>query len=126
MRLPAVSARYGRYHRHRQRDGSADPGKIPRFVKELLNGADFAKGTRFAMDGGSRDITGLRTLVTPCNQAVQDVVRHSMYRSLLLIQRLLARALTDSCLDTETPPPEATAAMGRWIRDRDTHSHSYR
>ena len=43
-------------------DGSADPGEIPRFVKELLNGADFAKGTRFAEDGGSRDITRLRTL----------------------------------------------------------------
>jgi glycosyltransferase involved in cell wall biosynthesis len=43
-------------------DGSADPGEIPRFVNELLNGADFAKGTRFAEDGGSRDITRLRIL----------------------------------------------------------------
>ena len=41
-------------------DGSADPGEIPRFVDALLNGADFAKGTRFAEGGGSSDITRLR------------------------------------------------------------------
>jgi glycosyltransferase involved in cell wall biosynthesis len=43
-------------------DGSADPGEIPRFVKALLDGADFAKGTRFAKGGGSNDITRLRSL----------------------------------------------------------------
>ena len=42
-------------------DGSADPGEIPRFVKALLDGADFAKGTRFAEGGGSADITRLRS-----------------------------------------------------------------
>lgn len=43
-------------------DGSADPGEIPQFVQALLNGADFAKGTRFAKGGGSNDITKLRRL----------------------------------------------------------------
>ena len=42
-------------------DGSADPGEIPRFVAALLDGADFAKGTRFAEGGGSSDITRLRS-----------------------------------------------------------------
>lgn len=42
-------------------DGSADPAEIPRFVRALLNGADFAKGTRFAEGGGSADITRLRS-----------------------------------------------------------------
>jgi glycosyltransferase involved in cell wall biosynthesis len=42
-------------------DGSADPGEIPRFVAALLDGADFAKGTRFAAGGGSDDITRLRS-----------------------------------------------------------------
>lgn len=42
-------------------DGSADPGEIPQFVEALLNGADFAKGTRFAEGGGSVDITRLRS-----------------------------------------------------------------
>lgn len=41
-------------------DGSADPAEIPRFVAALLDGADFAKGTRFQPGGGSADITQLR------------------------------------------------------------------
>lgn len=43
-------------------DGSADPSEIPKFVNALLQGADFAKGTRFAKGGGSTDITRLRRL----------------------------------------------------------------
>lgn len=43
-------------------DGSADPREIPLFVQALLDGADFAKGTRFAAGGGSSDITRLRRL----------------------------------------------------------------
>jgi glycosyltransferase involved in cell wall biosynthesis len=43
-------------------DGSADPAEIPAFVQALVDGADFAKGSRFAPGGGSEDITGLRTL----------------------------------------------------------------
>jgi glycosyltransferase involved in cell wall biosynthesis len=43
-------------------DGSADAGEIPAFVQALLEGADFAKGSRFAPGGGSSDLTRLRTL----------------------------------------------------------------
>ena len=43
-------------------DGSADPAEIPQFVQALLDGADFAKGTRFAAGGGSCDITRIRHL----------------------------------------------------------------
>jgi hypothetical protein len=43
-------------------DGSADPDEIPAFVQALVNGADFAKGSRFAVGGGSEDITPLRSL----------------------------------------------------------------
>jgi glycosyltransferase involved in cell wall biosynthesis len=43
-------------------DGSADPAEIPKFVMALLDGADFAKGTRFAAGGGSSDITRMRRL----------------------------------------------------------------
>jgi glycosyltransferase involved in cell wall biosynthesis len=43
-------------------DGSADPAEIPQFVQALVDGADFAKGTRFADGGGSCDITRLRRL----------------------------------------------------------------
>jgi glycosyltransferase involved in cell wall biosynthesis len=43
-------------------DGSADPAEIPQFVAALMEGADFAKGTRFAPGGGSTDITRFRAL----------------------------------------------------------------
>jgi glycosyltransferase involved in cell wall biosynthesis len=43
-------------------DGSTDAGEIPSFVSALLDGADFAKGTRFAKGGNSEDITRLRGL----------------------------------------------------------------
>ena len=41
-------------------DGSADPVEIPAFVGCLLAGADFAKGSRFAQGGGTKDMGSLR------------------------------------------------------------------
>jgi len=41
-------------------DGSADPSEIPAFVMALVNGADFAKGTRSGEGGGSEDLTRMR------------------------------------------------------------------
>lgn len=41
-------------------DGSTDPGEIPLFVAELLDGADFVKGSRYMTDGGSEDLTRAR------------------------------------------------------------------
>lgn len=41
-------------------DHSADPGEIERFVQVLIDGADFAKGSRFSAGGGSEDITRVR------------------------------------------------------------------
>ena len=43
-------------------DGSTDPSEITRFVDALLQGYDFAKGSRFLPGGGSHDITPLRSL----------------------------------------------------------------
>jgi len=43
-------------------DGSADPAEMPQFVQALMDGADFAKGTRFMGDGGSSDLTPLRRI----------------------------------------------------------------
>ena len=63
-------------------DGSADPGEIPRFVKALLDGADFAKGTRFAAGGGSSDITRLRELGNHCLTALFNVCYRRGYSDL--------------------------------------------
>jgi len=43
-------------------DGSTDPNEIPRFVAAIIDGADFAKGSRFRAGGHSDDITPLRRL----------------------------------------------------------------
>jgi glycosyltransferase involved in cell wall biosynthesis len=43
-------------------DGSTSTAEIPRFVAALRDGADFAKGSRFAPGGGSVDITAIRRL----------------------------------------------------------------
>jgi glycosyltransferase involved in cell wall biosynthesis len=41
-------------------DGSTDPQEIPAFINVLLDGADYAKGSRFAHGGASLDITRIR------------------------------------------------------------------
>ncbi len=43
-------------------DGSTDPKEIPTFIRPLIQGADFVKGSRYMEGGGSSDITGLRSL----------------------------------------------------------------
>jgi glycosyltransferase involved in cell wall biosynthesis len=42
-------------------DGSANPAEIPAFLDALVNGADFAKGSRYRRGGGSADLTRLRS-----------------------------------------------------------------
>jgi glycosyltransferase involved in cell wall biosynthesis len=41
-------------------DGSTDPAEIPLFVEALIDGADFAKGSRYLPEGGSEDLTFIR------------------------------------------------------------------
>ncbi|MEK7324867.1 MAG: glycosyltransferase family 2 protein, partial [Chloroflexota bacterium] len=43
-------------------DGSNDPREIPRFVRALMEGADFVKGSRFAHRGGTTDMPRYRKL----------------------------------------------------------------
>lgn len=47
-------------------DGSHDPLEIYLFVDALVNGADFAKGSRCIGDGGSEDFTWIRKLGNSC------------------------------------------------------------
>jgi len=63
-------------------DGSTDPGEIPRFVRALLGGADFAKGTRFAPGGGSSDITRLRGLGNRMLGAIVNLCHGTHYSDL--------------------------------------------
>jgi len=52
-------------------DGSADPDEIDSFVAAPVAGADFAKGSRFTVGGGSSDITRIRRLG---NKALNQLV----------------------------------------------------
>jgi glycosyltransferase involved in cell wall biosynthesis len=63
-------------------DGSADPGEIPAYVEALVNGADFAKGTRFARGGGSTDITPLRRLGNYGLNTLTNVLYRSKFTDL--------------------------------------------
>ena len=43
-------------------DDSMDPGEIPKFIAPLLNGYDYAKGSRFLDGGGTNDMPLYRRL----------------------------------------------------------------
>ena len=63
-------------------DGSADPREIPRFVRALLEGADFAKGTRFAAGGGSNDITRFRRMGNKALNGLVNLIYGTRYTDL--------------------------------------------
>jgi glycosyltransferase involved in cell wall biosynthesis len=63
-------------------DGSTDPEEIPDFVEALLDGADFAKGSRFTDGGGSADITWSRSLGNRCLTAVVNLLYGTRYTDL--------------------------------------------
>ena len=58
-------------------DGSTDPAEIPAYVKALTDGADFAKGSRFAPGAGSADITPLRRL----GNRILAMIVNTLYRT---------------------------------------------
>ena len=71
-------------------DGSADPGEIPRFVDTLVEGADFAKGSRRLDGGGSADITRIRSLGNRLLSFLVNLLCKSrLHRLVLRLQRLL-------------------------------------
>jgi glycosyltransferase involved in cell wall biosynthesis len=63
-------------------DGSADPSEIPLFVGALLAGADFTKGSRRAVGGGSEDLTRLRAAGNRLLGTVVNVLFRTSYTDL--------------------------------------------
>jgi glycosyltransferase involved in cell wall biosynthesis len=87
-------------------DGSTDPDEIPRFVNALLNGADFAKGTRFAEGGGSGDITRLRRLGNRALSALVNICYKTRYSDLCYgFNAFWRRHVPVLGLDATSPPP---------------------
>lgn len=87
-------------------DGSADPGEIPRFVQALVEGAEFAKGTRFARGGGSDDITWLRALGNRGLVGFVNLCHGSHYTDLCYGYNVFWRRLVPLLrLDADSPAP---------------------
>jgi len=87
-------------------DGSADPAEIPRFVQALVEGAEFAKGTRFASGGGSDDITRLRALGNRALVGFVNLCHGSHYTDLCYGYNAFWRRLVPLLgLDADSPAP---------------------
>jgi glycosyltransferase involved in cell wall biosynthesis len=63
-------------------DLSTDPREIPRYVDTLLDGADYAKGSRFAAGGTSHDITPVRKLGNVFLNTTVNVLYRTRYTDL--------------------------------------------
>ena len=103
-------------------DGSADPAEIPRFVEALVDGADFAKGSRFRAGRRQRRHHAGAPAGQPVPPHVDEpLVPHPVHRPLLRLQRVLGRP------DPAARPARPRAgrarrrrdAVGRRLRDRD-------
>lgn len=87
-------------------DGSADPAEIPLFVRTLLDGADYAKGSRFADGGGSSDITRLRRAGNRVLNALVNLLCRTGYSDLCYgYNALWRRHVPVLGLDAESAAP---------------------
>jgi len=87
-------------------DGSTDPAEIPMFVQALVDGAEFAKGTRFGPGGGSDDITRLRALGNRVLVGFVNLCHGSHYTDLCYGYNAFWRRLVPLLgLDADSPAP---------------------
>jgi glycosyltransferase involved in cell wall biosynthesis len=93
-------------------DGSADPREMPRFVRALTDGADFAKGTRFAAGGGSSDITRLRQMGNRALVAFVNALYSTRYSDLCYGFNVFWRRHVPALgLDATSPPPDGNGRL---------------
>jgi glycosyltransferase involved in cell wall biosynthesis len=93
-------------------DGSADPTEIPRFVEALVEGADFAKGTRFQPGGGSADITHGRSWGNRALTSFFNLCYRRKYSDLCYGYNVFwRRHLPVLGLDAASPPREDGAPL---------------
>ena len=96
-------------------DGSADPGEIPRYVEALMDGADFAKGSRFLPDGGgSDDLTRIRALGNRALSMLFNILYGTRYTDLCYGFNLFWRRHVDALRLDVTSPSPATSDGRLW------------
>ncbi len=111
-------------------DGSTDGGEIIRFVSALLNGADYAKGSRFALGGGSDDLTfsrraGNRILATLVNRLFGTCYSDLCYGyNAFWAHHLPKLDLNCDGFEVETVLNIRVAKLGFAIREVPSHEHS--
>jgi glycosyltransferase involved in cell wall biosynthesis len=94
-------------------DGSTDPREIPLFVQQLLDGADFVKGSRFARGGRSHDITPLRKLGNDGLNLVVNVLFGTRFTDLCYGYNAFWRSVVPmlGLPDTRRPQPVGGAKL---------------
>jgi glycosyltransferase involved in cell wall biosynthesis len=92
-------------------DGSADPAEISRFVAALVDGADFAKGSRFADGGGSSDITLVRSWGNRWLNRAANLLFGTRYTDLCYGYNAFWRRCLDSL---ELDPGAEVSDIRRW------------
>lgn len=63
-------------------DGSADPAEIPLFIEALESGAEYVKGSRYLRDGGSADLSRLRSAGNRALGALVNILFGTSYTDL--------------------------------------------
>ncbi|NMO56630.1 glycosyltransferase family 2 protein [Actinoplanes sp. TBRC 11911] len=94
-------------------DGSTDPAEIPLFVRKLVAGDDFVKGSRFSHGGHSDDITRLRKLGNDGLNVVVNVLFRTHFTDLCYGYNAFWRSVvpTLDLPDTRLPRPAGGAKL---------------
>ncbi|WP_219463847.1 glycosyltransferase family 2 protein [Nonomuraea rhizosphaerae] len=111
-------------------DGSTDGREILAFVTALMNGADYAKGSRYAPGGGSDDISVLRSLGNKVLTGLTNRLYGTGYTDLCYgynafwARHLDALALDCDGFEIETLMNVRAAQAGLYIEEVPSHEHS--
>ena len=95
-------------------DGSTDPAEIPLFVKQLVEGADFVKGSRFSAGGDSHDITPLRKLGNDGLSLVVNVLFGTRFTDLCYGYNAFWRSVVPALDLPDTRLPEPAGGGKLW------------
>ncbi|MFI6293894.1 glycosyltransferase family 2 protein [Nonomuraea sp. NPDC050790] len=110
-------------------DGSTDGREIGRFVEALIEGADFAKGSRYVPGGGSSDISVLRSFGNRVLTGLTNMLYGTRYTDLCYgynafwARHLDAMALDCDGFEIETLMNVRAAQAGLLIQEVPSHEH---